>query len=203
VAAVRRKLPEDSLKSRRFVAVGIVVLALVVAFFVFKLTTRSVPDATRYNPETMPSTPDGMIRAGLSALKAQQIRTAQSYFVGALQLDPDNPVALYNLGVIATNLGNDAAATALYLRAIRSDPTMNVARYNLAVSQTRLGRFAAAMATYAELIGRDPDNLNAQWNLGLLLYKAGHRREGRVLLRKVIAADSKFRSRLPQSVALA
>ena len=50
----------------------------------------------------------------------------------ALELDPADATAYYNLGVLAQDAGKEAEAIDLYRRALELDPQLAEAHYNLA-----------------------------------------------------------------------
>jgi Flp pilus assembly protein TadD len=77
----------------------------------------------------------------------------------ALALDPNNPAALNQLGMLLRRNGNFLEAEAAYLKAVTSSPDYALAHYNLGVlNELYLQRFDVALQhfkTYQELVGGD------------------------------------------------
>jgi tetratricopeptide (TPR) repeat protein len=57
---------------------------------------------------------------------------ANDCFRSALELDPAESTAYYNLGVLAQDAGKESDAITLYHRALELDPQLAEAHYNLA-----------------------------------------------------------------------
>jgi tetratricopeptide (TPR) repeat protein len=77
----------------------------------------------------------------------------------ALALDPNNPAALNQLGMLLRRNGNFLEAEAAYLKAVTSSPDYALAHYNLGVlNELYLQRLDVALQhfkTYQELVGGD------------------------------------------------
>jgi len=77
----------------------------------------------------------------------------------ALALDPNNPAALNQLGMLLRRNGNFFEAEAAYLKAVTSSPDYALAHYNLGVlNELYLQRLDVALQhfkTYQELVGGD------------------------------------------------
>ncbi len=59
---------------------------------------------------------------GFAKLQRKDNRQAKDYFLQALRIDPDNPYATINLGVVYEREGNQAAAREMYQRVLEFDP---------------------------------------------------------------------------------
>ncbi len=77
----------------------------------------------------------------------------------ALALDPGNPAALNQLGMLLRRNGNFLEAEAAYMKAVTSSPDYALAHYNLGVlNELYLQRLDVALQhfkTYQELVGGD------------------------------------------------
>ena len=77
----------------------------------------------------------------------------------ALQLDPDYPVALNQLGMLLRRKGKFLEAEAAYMKAVTVSPDYALAHYNLGVlNELYLQRLEAALQhfeTYQSLVGED------------------------------------------------
>ena len=62
------------------------------------------------------------VQEGLAAHRAGQTEDAEEAYEEALEHDPDNKYALFNLGLIAQTRGDDSLAEMRYRRALRTDP---------------------------------------------------------------------------------
>src|SRR4029079_15956174 len=69
---------------------------------------------------------------------------AAECFRSALDLDPTDATAVYNMGVVAQDAGREAEAITLYTRALELDPELAEAHYNLATLFHQNGHSRAA-----------------------------------------------------------
>jgi Flp pilus assembly protein TadD len=83
----------------------------------------------------------GLGRLALGTDPAQ----AQALFLGALQYDPSNKIALNDLGIAYDLKGQHARAQDAYRKALGTDPTMRAAEVNLALSMALNGQAPAAV----------------------------------------------------------
>jgi eukaryotic-like serine/threonine-protein kinase len=98
---------------------------------------------------------------------------AAEAFRQAIQLDPENAPAHYNLANALEAKGQDDEAIAEYREAIRLDPGDAQARSNLGVALARRGELDGAIAEYREAIRLNPRYALARVNLGLALASRG------------------------------
>jgi len=70
---------------------------------------------------------------------------AHECFSSAIELDPGDATAYYNLGVIAQDAGKEADAIGMYRRALELDPHLAEAHYNLATLFDQSGDSRAAI----------------------------------------------------------
>lgn len=140
--------------------------------------------------------------AGQEAFVRGEFAEAQSKFLEAARLEPDNPWLAFNLGAVAGALGDLKGASGFYQRAIELDSDSAPAYYNLGYTLALLGDSGGAVSAYTRAIELQPENASALWNLGLLLYDQGETTEARDLLRQAAALDDSLLLRLPESVTL-
>lgn len=93
----------------------------------------------------------------------------------ALELEPDHPGALLNLGNLLYQRGKLAEARDLYRSAVEAAPEYAEAHYNLANVLDDLGQSDAAVSEYREALALAPDFQAAHFNLALVLEKMGDR----------------------------
>lgn len=120
----------------------------------------------------------GWVDKGLVAHQAGQTEDARTFYQKALERDPRNKYAHYNLGLIAQSGGDPATAENNYRLAMGIDPAFKSPIYNLAVLRTDMGDVAGAEALYRTLLGIDPDDAGVHHNLAFLLNSIGRTDEG-------------------------
>ena len=82
---------------------------------------------------------------------------ALAAFEHALALDPLNPQALNNVGVVRRELGRLAESEAAFRQVIPLTPDLAFGHYNLGHTLFLQGRFQAALSAYADGQARDPE----------------------------------------------
>jgi tetratricopeptide (TPR) repeat protein len=95
-----------------------------------------------------------------------------------LQMDPDNWVALFNLGFLLYRSGNYEEAIERLQQVIRLRPDHPDAPYYLGMAYMRLGDEDGARGAFEQAIRLNPDNPAVYQNLGLLLVRQGRVEEG-------------------------
>ncbi|NIN71456.1 MAG: hypothetical protein GTO46_05905 [Gemmatimonadetes bacterium] len=95
--------------------------------------------------------------------------SAAYYYQLAIELDPEDDVALNNLGDRYERLGRDGDALELYVRTVEVNPRNATGYFNLASAQRTLGRHEAAESTLAVMRQRFPETL---WTVGTTVWNA-------------------------------
>jgi len=98
---------------------------------------------------------------------------AEAAYQQALQTDPEQPVALHMLGVIALQQGNADAAVDLISKAIAITPNDTGAHCNLGIAYNALGRLNDAVNSFQKAIAITPNDADAHNNLGNLFKQQG------------------------------
>jgi tetratricopeptide (TPR) repeat protein len=119
------------------------------------------------------------VRRGLEAENDEDLDSARSRYLRALELEPEHPGALLNLGNLTYARGELRAACELYRAATRADPTYPEAWYNLANTLDDLHHYDAAVHAYEVALKLAPDFADAHFNLGLCWEKQGQRARAR------------------------
>jgi tetratricopeptide (TPR) repeat protein len=119
------------------------------------------------------------VQEGLTAHKAGDMEAAEEAYTEALEFQPDNKYALFNLGLIYQTRGENAQAEERYRTALDADPNFLPALYNLALVRTEAGASEEAVDLYRRVVALAPENAAAHYNLGLLLIQMGEGRDGR------------------------
>jgi len=86
---------------------------------------------------------------------------------------PDDPHALFLLGMIDYDEGNEAESRQEFTRSLQFDPKNNDARYYLAMLDERQGNFDAARKGLEEVAKTDPNHAGAQQELGVIRLRQG------------------------------
>jgi tetratricopeptide (TPR) repeat protein len=112
---------------------------------------------------------------------------AKSIYQQILQSDPEQPVALHFLGVIAHQRGNNTLAVERITRALVIKPDYAEAHNNLGTVFKDLGRLEDAVASHQKSIAINPDNANAHFNFGNVLREMGRLDEAVECYNKTVA----------------
>ena len=108
---------------------------------------------------------------------------------------PDDPHALFLLGMINYDEGNEAEAQQEFTRSLQFDPKNNDARYYLALLNERDGKFDEARNSLEEVVKTDPNHAGAQQELGVIRLRHGDLDGARTALEIAV----KLRPDLPQT----
>ena len=117
---------------------------------------------------------------------------AGSIFLQILQIDPNQPVALHLLGVIAHQAGKSDAAVDLIAKAVAIKPDYANAHSNLGLALQDLGKLDEAVASYNKAIALNPDLAEAHINLGNALKERGRTDEAIANFHKALALKPGF-----------
>jgi len=98
---------------------------------------------------------------------AGELSKAERIYQQILQTDPNQPVALNLLGVVAQQSGKNEAAVDLIGKSIANKPDYRDAHFNLGISLQALGNLDAAVDSYRRAIAVDANYGNAHYNLGI------------------------------------
>ncbi len=119
--------------------------------------------------------------AGKNDLSQLWLVRAQELFEKALKADPDNTVAMNNLGNILRQQGKALEAEAYYRKALAIRPDYVEATINLSTALRDLGRLDDAIETCRRALRLKPNSAEARINLGTLLQEKSLHAEAIVL----------------------
>ena len=108
---------------------------------------------------------------------AGRLTQAESMYKQILQADPNQPIAIQLLGVIAHQLGKNDIAVDLIRKALAIEPTYAEAHNNLGLALQTLGRQADALASYRRALDVNPRYPEAHNNVGTILRELGQFQE--------------------------
>ncbi len=98
---------------------------------------------------------------------------AEGIYQQILRSDPNQPVALHLLGVIAFQVGKSDIAVNLITKALTLEPDYTKAHNNLGNALHSLGRLEQAVTSYHKAIALEPDYAESYNNLGNTLHSLG------------------------------
>lgn len=118
------------------------------------------------------------VEAGLTKHVKGDLDGAKADYVRALESEPGNVLALYNLGLIAQTQGNDTEAEQRYRTVLAVDVEYQPAVFNLAIIRKAANDLVGAEELYRQAIKLRPGDAGAHLNLGLLLRETGRQTLG-------------------------
>ncbi|MAF95921.1 MAG: hypothetical protein CMM60_09245 [Rhodospirillaceae bacterium] len=118
---------------------------------------------------------------------AGRLPEAESIYQQIIQADPNQPVALHLLGVIAHQVGKHDTAVDLITKALAIKPDYAEAHYNLGIAFKELGKLDEAAASYHKALAIKPDFAEAHSNLGNALKTLGRLDEAVASYHKALA----------------
>lgn len=121
---------------------------------------------------------------GIDYLKQGNYDKGLSTLRVALQRNPADADALFNLAIALSNKGNPDEAVELLQRLLAAEPAHAGAWVALGVAQASQGSNTAAIESLRSAVALDPRNGYAQMNLGAILSRAGRAADGVVHLQQ-------------------
>ncbi|MDW4908705.1 tetratricopeptide repeat protein [Streptomyces sp. ADMS] len=138
-----------------------------------------------------------LVQAGIRQGENKDFSGATSSFRRALDLDPANKLAWYNLGVIAQEDHRTADARAAYDKALKIDPDFDSALYNKAIL-LEASDTDEAIALLKHIVGADPRAATAYLHLGQALAKKGRDGEAEDAFGLAVRADPSLQQFIPE-----
>ncbi len=118
---------------------------------------------------------------------AERFPEAESIYQQILNSDPDHPVALHLLGVIALQSGRNDHAVKFITKALAIKSDYAEAHNNLGVALKELGRLDEAVSCYHKALAIELDYPDAHNNLGIALQDLGQLDEAIASYHKALA----------------
>lgn len=120
---------------------------------------------------------------------AGRLAEAENLYLKILESEPDQPVALHFLGVIAHQSDNNDVAEDFIARAISFSPNYTEAHNNLGIVLQKLGRLEDAVLSCRKAITLNPDFAEAYNNLGNVLQEMGRLEDAISSYEKALSLD--------------
>ena len=116
-----------------------------------------------------------------------RLSQAESIYNKILQNNPDQPIALHLLGVIAHQTGKNDIAVDLITKALAIKPDYANAHSNLGAALKGLEKLDEAIASYRKVLAIKPDYPEAHYNLGVALQDQGKPEEALASYHKALS----------------
>jgi Tfp pilus assembly protein PilF len=143
-----------------------------------------------------------LVTQGLTAQLSNSLSVAENDYRQAIQLDPSDKFAHYDLGTIYDQQGNHTEAVQEYQTTLVIDPNFVNALFNLAVD-TASSDPPSAEQLYRKVVSLQPSWAGAWLNLGFVLQSEGKGAEARVEWAKAVSLDPTLASRIPSTAPAA
>jgi tetratricopeptide (TPR) repeat protein len=141
-------------------------------------------------------TSEAYLASGRSAKKRDDLKLAKSFFLKAIEADPDSFDALFELGCLTGETGEELLSLETWDRAIEIHPNDIPARSNRAAVLSRLKRLDQAENEWKIVIEMDPENAGAHHLIGTF-YKdeRGDRAKCTMHYKRALEIDPNHRSK--------
>ncbi len=145
---------------------------------------------------TTPS--ERQVQLGITAQTKGDLDGALARYQKALQLDPTNKFAHYNIGTVLQSRNDVTGASDAYEAALNIDPKYRPALYNLAILREPFDQ-ASAEGLYNRILAITPNDANTLLHIGLLQRKMGKTAEAQANLAKAVQIDPKLQAQVDAS----
>lgn len=140
--------------------------------------------------------PRSLLALALFYGASSRLGEAEEVYGKLLELAPDHPVALHNLGNLALRRDEPEQALAYYDRALRAEPAYLLARYHRAEALKRAGRFQESFRAFESVFELEPKNAreleafdDALYQMASLHLTMGADEAARPMLEEVLRAN--------------
>jgi Tfp pilus assembly protein PilF len=161
---------------------------VVIAMFIAGCSGGSRSASTSTTTATQADEVSRLLETGVNQAQAKQFAQAQTTFQDVLALNPGNPYAWYNLGLIAQTENDPKTAVTDYQQAVKSDPSYTPAMYNEAIAlEPSDGQ--AALTLYRQIVAINPKAATAYLRMSFLYDRLGDHTDAATARSKAIALD--------------
>jgi tetratricopeptide (TPR) repeat protein len=130
--------------------------------------------------------PDVLMARGVALARLGRHTEALAAFEQVRRLDPDNALALVNVGTVHLMARDYARARSAFEAALAIDPGMARAHNSLGVIAAEQGHPSEAIERWRRAVEADPRDLDTLFNLGSLLMRRGRSSEARPYLERFL-----------------
>lgn len=140
----------------------------------------------------MTSDANALLQKALAAHRAGNLEAAEDGYRQVLKRVPEEPMALYLLGLTSFHRGDTQAAQELIMRSLQRAPRNVRAWKDLGGILMAAGRLKEARGAYTQAVEHGPQLAESWYNLGICLSKLGAPQEAITHLRRALAAEPGF-----------
>ena len=130
---------------------------------------------------------DDCVDWGIQLATLGKTEPAAEWFKRAIERDPEDAAAHYNLGLALDELGRGSEAVESYARAAQLAPDDHEAGFALGCAYLANGSFKLAVESFREAVKTDPRDAQTRFNLAIALRKAGCPDLAEIELREFLA----------------
>jgi protein O-GlcNAc transferase len=128
-----------------------------------------------------------ILEAAIRQHEAGDLQQAEGAYRQVLALQPEQPDALYFLGILCYQTGRLEEAAAHLAKAAQLRPDQAAFQSNLGAVYQALGKLEAAIECYSRAVALQPDYLQALFNLGLCHFQLGQYDQAEEYYRRALA----------------
>lgn len=114
-----------------------------------------------------------ILKAAIRNHQAGNLQEAEQLYGQVIEENPEHPLALHSLGIVAHQRGQNDIAVGLIAKAISSNPQIPQFRNTHGLVFEAIGRIEEAIRSYEKAISLDPDYAEAYLNLAIALQSNG------------------------------
>ncbi len=124
--------------------------------------------------------------AAIEMLQSGRHQEAVAELRRLVEMDPEDTMALNNLGAALSEIGDFDGAAAQFKKTLSIDPDNYKAYSNLGVAFGRIGKFDQAEIQFKKALSINPDDARTHSAYGGVLFQSGRLEEARVYLEKAL-----------------
>jgi Flp pilus assembly protein TadD len=153
---------------------------------------KTDPTATAAPTKAAPNKPPEAARAAMKNVEQGKYRTAEKQYQQILATDPNNLVALSNLGVVYFRTGKIRSAESTLKKALAIAPNDDFVLTTLGIVHYRQSRFDDALMELRRAIEINPNSATAHNYLGITASQKGRQQEAETEIFQAIAKNPNY-----------
>ncbi len=131
-----------------------------------------------------------LVATGAELFGKNMMEGARMHFLAALELEPDNVMALQNMGAVLRSMGHFEASEIVARRSVELDPSNPYPRANLGVAMLATKKHTEALRIMEGITRELPEHAPAWHNLGLTYYMLNRTAEALQAFDKAIKVNT-------------
>lgn len=140
----------------------------------------------------LPEVPEELSQKVALAFSKKDWKTARGLYEEILAIDPDNALAMANLGIVIFQLGDYPAAQGHLERAVKKNAKLVQARITLGMTHFYQDNYYMAISHLTRAVNDEPDNARAHMYLAVVAQQAGWNSAAENELRKAVGLDPEY-----------